>query len=101
MRAVLGVDWTSWRPYQALAAALAAAASEGPPYVFMNYRVYLRTAEEGDRSFLHDMEAGAAAAAALVTVLSRADAEYVSQHLSRAGGPALRPQVTATARLAV
>jgi hypothetical protein len=97
------VDWTSWRPYQALAAALAAAASAlpAPPYVFMNYRVYLRTAEECDRSFLRDMEAAAAAAAALVTVLSRADAEYVAQHLSRAGGPALRPQVTDTAQLAV
>lgn len=55
----------------------------------------MRTAGEGDREFMHSMEADAAAAAVLTTVLSRSDADFMVKHLMRAGGPVLRPRVNA------
>lgn len=55
----------------------------------------MRTAGEGDRELIHSMEADAAATAVLTTVLSRSDADFMVEHLMRAGGPVLRPRVNA------
>ena len=117
---MLGVDWTSLAPYKELAAGLARTGQRVPPYVFMNYRcsccrqtqrlpsecpaeiaesaalalrVHLRTAAQEDRSFIHGVEAEAAATAVLMTVLSSSDAAFSLDHLARRGGPALRPRV--------
>ena len=36
--AVLGVDWTSFQPYQRLQQGLGSRKAPAPPYVFLNYR---------------------------------------------------------------
>ena len=36
--AVLGVDWTSFQPYQRLQQGLGGRKAPVPPYVFLNYR---------------------------------------------------------------
>ncbi|KAK9822651.1 hypothetical protein WJX81_003711 [Elliptochloris bilobata] len=92
-RAALGVDWTSLAPYQQLADGLRRAGHSAPPYVFMNYRVHLRTAAEEDCAFIRSVEAEAATTAALMTVLSCSDAAYSLEHLAHPDRPALRPQV--------
>ena len=119
--AVLGVDWTSLAPYKELAAGLVRTGQRAPPYVFMSYRcacaarkhsggrhsallrslkgphwclrVHTRTTAQEDRSFIHSIEAEAAATAVLMTVLSSSDAAYSLEHLALPDGPALRPRV--------
>ncbi|KAK9817271.1 hypothetical protein WJX72_012093 [[Myrmecia] bisecta] len=81
-QAVLGVDWSSVRPYKQLVSKGLAA-----PFVYMNYRVYLRTALNQDREFMLAMEGEAVAAAALTTALSRSDADCISEHLQPASAP--------------
>ena len=56
----------------------------------------MRTASQEDRSFIHGVEAEAAATAVLMTVLSTADASYSVQQLTTPDGPALRPRVRST-----
>jgi hypothetical protein len=92
--AVLGVDWHSLPAYRTLLTALSARAPAGlasaaPPYIYNSYRVYLRTAEEGDEAaFMREAEGAAAAAAALTTCLSRSDAAAIARDLGPAAGGA-------------
>ena len=86
--AVLGVDWHSLRPFQALGGVFSAAGEPLPPYIYMNYRVYLRTAAEGEeRAFIGGAEGAALAASAAAVVLSRSDAQFMRENLG-AGGAA-------------
>jgi hypothetical protein len=94
-QAVLGVDWHSLAAYDALAAALAgtaagalaasdaaaatAAAPALAPFIFMNYRVHLRTAAGEDAALLARLERAALERSACTTVLSRSDAQYLSE----------------------
>lgn len=89
--AVLGVDWHSAPAFEALAAGLRRASAPVPPFVFANYRIYLRTAEDGHRDLIYRLEQRALELSVLATVLSRSDAEYLSRHLARPGGPPLPP----------
>ncbi|CAL8468103.1 g7642 [Coccomyxa elongata] len=79
--AVLGVDWTSLQAYKNLSAGLQRSAALVPPYVFMNYRVYHRTASAGDRALIAAMESQAVKTSMLTTVLSRSDAQYIQKQL--------------------
>eukprot|EP00887_Chlorella_sp_A99_P008095 scaffold12.g8095.t1 len=89
--AVLGVDWHSLPAYEALAGGLGAAGVAPPPFCFMNYRIYLRTAEDHHRDTIFQLEQRALEVAALATVLSRSDAAYMGEHLAAPGGPQLTP----------
>jgi hypothetical protein len=57
--------------------------------------VYHRTAAAGDRDFLQRLEAEAVAQSILTTVLSRSDAQYMSDHLMQGGTETRRPVVSA------
>lgn len=50
--AVLGVDWSSFPVYDALTKSLKAKHSPLPPFLFLCYRVYSRTATGEDYDFL-------------------------------------------------
>lgn len=86
--AVLGVDWSSLPAYKALAAALHAKGFPVPPYIYMNYRVYLRTCAPADQEFMQRMESAAAATATLTVALSRNDADFIKTHLLPSDKPA-------------
>ncbi|BDA42205.1 hypothetical protein COCOBI_03-0920 [Coccomyxa sp. Obi] len=79
--AVLGVDWTSLQAYKYLSTGLQHSAALIPPYVFMNYRVYHRTASADDRTFIAARESQAVESSVLTTVLSRSDAQYIQNQL--------------------
>ncbi|KAA6428956.1 MAG: hypothetical protein FRX49_01066 [Trebouxia sp. A1-2] len=79
--AILGVDWSSLPVYKALSTALQAKGLHVPPYIYMNYRVYLRTCLSEDAEFMQGMESAAAATAAAVIALSRSDADFIKRHL--------------------
>eukprot|EP00884_Botryococcus_braunii_P006373 jgi/Botrbrau1/15737/Bobra.4_1s0105.1 len=91
-QAVLGVDWTSLPCYRALVAACQSLRVP-LPYVYLNYRVYLRTAAAEDTEFFKNMEGDAVRTAALVFVLSIADADYFSTQFPDAIRASNRPQV--------
>jgi len=96
----LVVDWSGFAAYEALCCALAAGGVGGvggggggaasaqpaplaPPLVFLNYRVFSRTAEEGEGGeAVRCLERRAVAAAALTVALSRSDAAFIAQHLA-------------------
>ncbi|DBA96974.1 hypothetical protein WJX77_003885 [Trebouxia sp. C0004] len=79
--AILGVDWSSMPAYKALATALQAKGLYVPPFIYMNYRVYLRTCLPEDAEFMQGMESAAAATAAATVALSRSDADFIKHHL--------------------
>ncbi|CAK0761886.1 hypothetical protein CVIRNUC_002903 [Coccomyxa viridis] len=89
--AVLGVDWTSFQPYQRLQQGLEGQKAPIPPYVFLNYRVYARSNSD---SIILQLEQAAVQASLMTVALSRSDAEYITQHYLPAAAPApCRPQV--------
>lgn len=100
--AVLGVDWHSAAAYDALAAATAAAAGGGaaaaggeeegggrgggglPPFLYLNYRVYHRTASPAELAVIEAQEERALRLASTSLVLSAADAAYLRRHFPAA-----------------
>ncbi|KAL0044261.1 hypothetical protein WJX82_007555 [Trebouxia sp. C0006] len=91
--AILGVDWSSLPAYQALSTALQAKGLHVPPYVYMNYRVYLRTCLPEDAEFMQGMESAAAATAAVTVALSRSDADFIKHQLLPPQKPAASVKV--------
>lgn len=79
--AVLGVDWSSLPAFNALAAVLQAKGFHVPPYIYMNYRIYLRTCLSEDEEFMRSMESAAVATAAASVALSRSDADFIRSQL--------------------
>lgn len=105
--AILGVDWHSVAAYDALIEALArcststsrgsstsnssggsAAAAAALPYIFLNYRVYHRTASTDELALIAAQEAHALRKAAVSLVLSCSDAQYVLRNFPAATDPA-------------
>ncbi|KAI7843143.1 hypothetical protein COHA_003314 [Chlorella ohadii] len=104
--AILGVDWHSVAAYDALVEALArhngsgssssgsgssagsGIAAAAPPYVFLNYRVYHRTASADELAVIEAQEERALRLSAASLVLCRADADYLRRHFAAATDPA-------------
>lgn len=107
--AVLGVDWHSVAAYDALMESLAQhgstsssgigtsgssgsnsghAGSAALPYIFLNYRVYHRTASADELAVIEAQEERALRLSAASLVLCRADAEYLRHHFPAATDPA-------------
>ena len=79
---VIGVDWHSIRAFQSLRIN---GLSKEVPYVFCNYRVYLRDVKtKGEHDTIYELESTAVMESRRVLVLSHSDAEYIRQHYSHA-----------------
>ena len=65
--AALGVDWHSVAAFERLAAGLRAGGAAVPPFIFMNYRIYLRTAEDSHRDTIWQLETRALEISTLAT----------------------------------
>ncbi|KAL4423282.1 hypothetical protein ABPG77_004551 [Micractinium sp. CCAP 211/92] len=74
--AVLGVDWHSVGAYEQLRAALPGP----PPFIYLNYRVYHRTANAEELAVVEAQEARALRLSSCSLVLSRSDAQYLRRH---------------------
>jgi hypothetical protein len=68
--------------------ATAAAAAAALPYIFLNYRVYHRTASADELAVIEAQEERALRLAAASLVLCRADADYLRRHFAAATDPA-------------
>ncbi|KAK9864462.1 hypothetical protein WJX84_004656 [Apatococcus fuscideae] len=80
--AVLGVDWSALPAFEALHASLVAEDMQ-LPYVYMNYRVYARTALPADAEWMKGMELRAMEIAAVTIALSKSDADFLRQLVLR------------------
>ncbi|PNH12500.1 hypothetical protein TSOC_000582 [Tetrabaena socialis] len=78
--AVLGVDWSALQAARNLAPYCG-----GAPYVYLNYRVFTRTATGEDLELVRSLEAAAMAEALLTVALSRSDAEFLASHVAASG----------------
>ncbi|KXZ56199.1 hypothetical protein GPECTOR_1g172 [Gonium pectorale] len=80
---VLAVDWSSLPAARNLRPAC-----RGAPLVFLNYRVFSRTAAGEDLELVSGFESAAMEESILTVALSRSDAEYLVSHVSRKGSQA-------------
>jgi glycosyltransferase involved in cell wall biosynthesis len=82
---LVGVDWHSVEVCRQLSAAITSDCTRyrNLPFIYSNYRVYLRSATNAqDREFYARMEGQACAMAVNITVLSSSDAAFVNEHFS-------------------
>ncbi|GLC36011.1 hypothetical protein PLESTM_000392500 [Pleodorina starrii] len=95
---VLAVDWSALPAVRNLAPHCG-----GAPYVYLNYRVFTRTAVGQDLDLVRGLEAAAMSEAVLTVALSRSDAEYLANHVAPAAAATARDplgQVAAAAAAA-
>ncbi|KAL4436763.1 hypothetical protein ABPG75_003902 [Micractinium tetrahymenae] len=78
--AVLGVDWHSVGVYEQLQEALPGP----PPFIYLNYRVFHRTATPEELAMIEAQEARALHLSRCSMVLSRSDAAYLRRHFPEA-----------------
>ncbi|KAG1669501.1 hypothetical protein FOA52_015668 [Chlamydomonas sp. UWO 241] len=81
----MGVDWSSLPLYRALAQQLAQQQAAVPPLVYLNYRVFSRTAQGPELELVSRLEREAMQEAVLTVALSRSDSQYLSELLASAG----------------
>ncbi|KAG2442073.1 hypothetical protein HYH02_009864 [Chlamydomonas schloesseri] len=74
---VFGVDWSALAAVRALAPY-----TRGAPYVYLNYRVFCRTAAGDDLELVRGLESAAMAEALLTVALSRSDVDYLVAHVA-------------------
>lgn len=95
--AILGVDWHSVAAYDTLVQALARSGSSGCsggsaaaalPYIFLNYRVYHRTASADELALIAEQEERALRRATASLVLCQADLQYLRHNFGAATDPA-------------
>ncbi|GFR41507.1 hypothetical protein Agub_g2201, partial [Astrephomene gubernaculifera] len=77
---VLAVDWSALQAVRNLLPYCG-----GAPYVYLNYRVFTRTAVGEDLELIRSMEAAAMSESILTVALSRSDAHYLATQVAGRG----------------